>query len=324
MLSNNNSQTLWSTGTKTVNAAAQLLDNGNFVLKGEDSTDFVWQSFDFPADTLLPEMKMGPDYKHNRNRNLTSWTNQSDPSSGQYTYKMDDKGAGQPYLIRNGSTVVFRSGPWNGLEFSGHHRMRSFQDLTFTVVHNENESYYQYWVTDNSTLARLVVEISGNLTRYGWDEGLRDWKRRWSTEDSICDNYAQCGPNSVCNSGSSSLCKCLEGFQVRNPQHWKDQIWREGCERRANLTCSGDGFLQKSRMKLPDTMNATINGTIGFDQCEGTCLRDCSCVAYAPADIADGDSGCIFWSGNLVDMRNFSDGGQNLYLRLEKGDLGEF
>ena len=325
VLANNNSQTLWSPGKKTLNATAQLNDTGNFILKGKDSTDFLWQSFDFPTDTLLPEMKLGPDKINNLTRSLTSWTNQSDPSSGQYTYKMDDRGeAIQPYVVRKDGTITFRSGPWNGIEFSGHNRMSLFQDLRFRAFQNANETYYQYWTTEESTLARLVMEPSGYLTRYGWDGESKEWKLRWSApDDSVCDNYGQCGPNAVCNSGSSALCRCLAGFQPKRAQDWRNQIWRDGCVRSTNLTCNGDGdgFLPKNRMKLPDTNNAVVDRNMSFDLCGEACLSKCSCVAYSSADINGGGSGCILWFGELVDMRNFSDGGQDMYLKLEIGDL---
>jgi hypothetical protein len=43
------------------NPVAQLLDTGNFVLKNfedENSDEILWQSFDYPSNTLLPGMKL--------------------------------------------------------------------------------------------------------------------------------------------------------------------------------------------------------------------------------------------------------------------------
>jgi hypothetical protein len=40
----------------------QLLDSGNVVVKEmneNDSGKYLWQSFDYPTDTLLPDMKLG-------------------------------------------------------------------------------------------------------------------------------------------------------------------------------------------------------------------------------------------------------------------------
>lgn len=47
----------WEANTRTTYVErAELLDNGNLVLK-DSSGKVVWQSFDFPTDTLLPHQR---------------------------------------------------------------------------------------------------------------------------------------------------------------------------------------------------------------------------------------------------------------------------
>ena len=325
VLSGQNDPVVWSASqNRSLDTIAQLLDSGNLVIrKGEN---ILWQSFDYPTDTMLPKMKIGRDFKNNRDRYLSSWKNDTDPSMGEYTYKLDSRDTGQPYVRKNDEQIIYRSGPWNGREFSGNQRMRSYSDLTFTVVHNAEEAYYQYDVIQDSTLARLVLEASGYLTRFQWDVEANEWNRRWSApDDNVCDTYARCGPNAVCNSGSSVQCTCLEGFQPRNPEQWEKQIWRGGCLRRTNLSCGeGDEFLRRFNMKLPDMMKAVVERSMRFEECRGACSRDCSCVAFAPANIREGYSGCVFWAEDLKDLRNFSNGGQELYLRIARADFGKF
>jgi len=52
-----NDTLVWSANAtkKVSNPVVQLLDSGNLVIRdaNEDSV-FLWQSFDFPCDTLLP------------------------------------------------------------------------------------------------------------------------------------------------------------------------------------------------------------------------------------------------------------------------------
>jgi len=55
---------------------AELLDNGNFVLRDSKinyQNRFLWQSFDYPVDTLLPEMKIGRDLKTGYETFLSFW-----------------------------------------------------------------------------------------------------------------------------------------------------------------------------------------------------------------------------------------------------------
>jgi hypothetical protein len=75
-------------------------------------------------------------------------------------------------------------------------------------------------------------------------------------------------------------------------------------------------------VKLPDTHNATVNMSTTVEDCTARCLADCSCVAYAAADIQGGDvrSGCVMWRDGIIDLR-YVDKGQDLYLRLAKSEL---
>ena len=66
----------WTTNAteKSFNAVAQLLDTGNLVLideKDNNSQNYLWQSFDYPTDTLLPGMKIGWEVATGLNRYLT-------------------------------------------------------------------------------------------------------------------------------------------------------------------------------------------------------------------------------------------------------------
>ncbi|KAK9085007.1 hypothetical protein Sjap_025418 [Stephania japonica] len=71
----------------------KLLDSGNLVLIQENSTDFLWQGFDFPTDTRLSGMKMGLNLKSGANWSLTSWRSRDDPSPGDFTFSMDPTGS---------------------------------------------------------------------------------------------------------------------------------------------------------------------------------------------------------------------------------------
>jgi hypothetical protein len=131
LLTNNNQTLVWSTNITTQSLSnntssnvAQLLDNGNFVLKDKHNIVInkakisYGQGFDFPCDTLLPEMKLGWDLKTGLNRQLISWENSDDPSSGDLTWNIV-LCSNPEILLKNGSIVIQRSGPWNGVWFSG-------------------------------------------------------------------------------------------------------------------------------------------------------------------------------------------------------------
>ncbi|KAL1200505.1 S-locus-specific glycoprotein S13 [Cardamine amara subsp. amara] len=63
---------------------AKLLDNGNFVLGYSNASEYLWQSFDFPTDTLIPGMKLGWERRTGRYSFLRSWKDITDPSTGDF------------------------------------------------------------------------------------------------------------------------------------------------------------------------------------------------------------------------------------------------
>lgn len=106
---------IWSSksSTRAMNLVAQLLDIENFVLHKaniSNSESYVWQSFDYPTDTLLPSMKQGWDLKTGLNRTLTSWKSLTGPSPGEYSYGVELSGLPQ-LVLHKGSTELYRSGP---------------------------------------------------------------------------------------------------------------------------------------------------------------------------------------------------------------------
>ena len=103
--------------SSSTNATAQLLDDGNLVLR-VPGAGVVWQSFDHPTDTLLPGMKLGIDFRAGLDRHLTSWRGPGDPSPGEYSFRLDPRGSPELFLYRR-SARTYGSGPWNGFQFSG-------------------------------------------------------------------------------------------------------------------------------------------------------------------------------------------------------------
>ncbi|KAK9938296.1 hypothetical protein M0R45_015045 [Rubus argutus] len=110
------------------------------------SERYVWQSFDFPTDTWLEGMKLGWDFRTGLNRFLTSWKNASDPSLGEYTYRIVILALPQ-IVVAKGSTKKFRSGPWNGDRFTGF-PLSNNSILTTTYVYDTNELSESYLTND--------------------------------------------------------------------------------------------------------------------------------------------------------------------------------
>ncbi|KHN19793.1 Receptor-like serine/threonine-protein kinase SD1-7 [Glycine soja] len=71
---------IWSSSashTPNKSIVVKLLESGNMVVK-DGHNNLLWQSFDYPSDTLLPGMKIGVNFKTGQHRALRSWKSLSD------------------------------------------------------------------------------------------------------------------------------------------------------------------------------------------------------------------------------------------------------
>ncbi|KAI9185628.1 hypothetical protein LWI28_008963 [Acer negundo] len=97
------------TDTSSSNATnTTLLDSGNLILIDQHS-QVVWQSFDYPTDTLLPGMKLGYDHSTGISRSLVSWKSSQDPAPGVFPLVQDFMEGPEQLNIKNGSKI-YRTG----------------------------------------------------------------------------------------------------------------------------------------------------------------------------------------------------------------------
>ncbi|KAL4274849.1 hypothetical protein AHAS_Ahas20G0048300 [Arachis hypogaea] len=327
VLLNSSGNPAWSSNqTSAKNPVLQLLDTGNLVLKdSEQSNNYLWQSFDYPTDTLLPGMKLGWNFDTGVEKHLTSWkVKGEDPSSGDYTYKLDYRGLPEIFLRRN-QTIIYRSGSWNGERFSGVPEMDTdTHSIVFSFSDDAHGVFYSFSIGNASLLSRLTVtsDSDGELQRRTWIASSETWNNFWYAPADQCDHYRECGPYGVCDNNASPLCTCMKGFSPKNPQAWNLRDGSDGCVRKTGLNCSTDKFLHLEHMKLPETSSVFMNKSMTLDECGSLCKRNCSCTAYANIDIRNGGSGCVMWLGQLIDMRVYGTDGQDVYVRLAATDIG--
>ncbi|XP_073128010.1 G-type lectin S-receptor-like serine/threonine-protein kinase At4g27290 isoform X2 [Henckelia pumila] len=316
---------VWTTNsTETVpNPVAQLLDTGNLVVKDANNPNpenLLWQSFEHPTDHFLAGMKLGYNFITRREVYLSSWKSYDDPSTGDYTIHCDHSGYPQ-LTIQKGDAMQLRTGPWNGVGFSGVPNGRKNTIYTFEVVMNENETYYHYELLNNSFISRYTLNESGVGQRWTWVDDTQGWVIYLTSPIDSCDTYDFCGVYGSCNIVNSPLCGCLDRFVPKDPIGWERTDWSKGCVRRTPLNCStGDVFLKYSSLKLPDTRGSWFNSSMNLEECAAFCLKNCSCTAYASLDIRNGGSGCLLWFGELVDIREVSQG-EDIYIRMASSEL---
>ncbi|KAB1215254.1 hypothetical protein CJ030_MR4G004193 [Morella rubra] len=326
LLLSQNKKVVWSTSPprQSQNLLLQLLDSGNLVVRDErtdNPEDYVWQSFDYPSDTLLPGMKHGWDLRRGLNRRLTSWKNWEDPSPGDFTFEIQLHNYPDTYIWK-GSQIFYRTGPWNGIRTSGSPSLKPNLIYQFTFVTNEDEVYFMYTLKNKSVITRVVINQS--FERYTWVATEKIWNLYSTLPKDLCDSYALCGAYGNCIISDSPVCQCLKGFRPKSEEKWDSTDWTQGCVPKKPLSCQDKhkhGFLKFAGLKLPDTKNTWVDRTINLKECRIKCLDNCSCMAFTNVNITGGGTGCVIWFGDLLDIRQFETGGQDLYIRMDASEL---
>ncbi|CAL5390607.1 unnamed protein product [Camellia sinensis] len=173
-LFNGTGSVIWSpnmTGS-TRDPVAQLMESGNLVVQdaNDKSGHFLWHSFDYPCDTLLPGMKLGKNFVTDLERHLSFWKSSDDPAQGEFTFWCDPQGYPQNILSR-GSVELFRTGPWNGIGFSGRPNLKPNTIYKYDVVYTKEEVYYHYELLSSVVSSKCVPQ---NQTEWGngdWSNG---------------------------------------------------------------------------------------------------------------------------------------------------------
>ncbi|PON49890.1 S-receptor-like serine/threonine-protein kinase [Parasponia andersonii] len=330
-----NKTVVWSTISlkQARKPLVQLLDNGNLVLRDEiekNSENYLWQGFDYPTDTNLSGMKMGWDLRRNLTRRLSAWKSFDDPCDGDFTYGIELNVQLHTYpeaIIRKGSAKFYRTGAWNGISFGGTPDLRPNPLFDYGFVYNDDEVYYTYTLKNKSVVSRIVMNQTTSVRqRLVWIETERIWKPYNSVPRDQCDDYGLCGANGNCIITENPVCQCLKGFKPKSQGSWNGMDWSDGCVRNTPLSCQEkekDGFIKFSGLKPPDAEHSWVNKTMNLGECRAKCLNNCSCMAYTNSDIRGQGSGCVIWFGNLLDIRVFSSGGQDLYIRMPASEIAK-
>ncbi|KAK3432017.1 hypothetical protein EUGRSUZ_E04087 [Eucalyptus grandis] len=318
--------TVWSTNAmaKSNYSEALLSDYGNFVLQDRNA-HIMWESFDEPIDTLLPNMKIGVNVKEGKKLNLTSWKGEDDPSHGSFVAGVTSETPPQLF-IWNGSSPYWRSGQWDKTKFIGVPNITNiFYDLQQDNV--QGTSYYYLKNYNNSIFEYVFLSSEGSLKSAYWFNGwIADWEAPAPTNP--CDIYGICGPFGVCNPFSSPMCRCLKGFKPRSDEEWNRGNWTRGCLRKMELNCQKsasaaasttvekDMFWQMRQIKLPDSADHLLIDNA--EGCQSWCLENCSCLAFSYVNAI----GCMAWSKDLLDTQQLSMGSEDLFIRLVDASAG--
>ncbi|KAK8618860.1 hypothetical protein V6N13_132838 [Hibiscus sabdariffa] len=149
------------------NTSATLEDSGNFVLyelnRDGSVNRVLWESFDYPTDTLLPGMKLGINSKTGLNWSLTSWRSDESPATGSFSLGLDPSDSSQWVIWWRGD-AYWKSGSFRHGFLDD---FLSYSSFDLVYVTNENETYFNYTVKKAVTIfPRLKLNSEGELVSY--------------------------------------------------------------------------------------------------------------------------------------------------------------
>lgn len=154
-------------------ASAALLNEGNLVLRSSNGT-VLWQSFHHPTDTILPNMPLRVNHRTRFTDRLVSWKSSEDPSTGEFSVA-GDVSSGIQYFIWHGSSVLWRSGAWNGGMVASYQLSGGSSVIMETVIANGDEISMRYGVSDGSPGLHARISSTGRYEFRVWNSSSSVW-----------------------------------------------------------------------------------------------------------------------------------------------------
>ncbi|OWM80670.1 hypothetical protein CDL15_Pgr006700 [Punica granatum] len=275
---------VWSTDIASSSSATyvglHLLDSGNLILRSSgprprDDT-VMWQSFDHPTNTLLPEQKF------TQFTELVSSRSGGNISSGHYKLFFDYDNVLQ--LLYSGPEISSLYWPrpdrlpWDAGRTTYNDSRVALLDSLGNFTSSDD---WNFLASDcgEKNRRRLTLDFDGNVLLYSLLKS-GEWAVSWQAIDTPCQIHGICGPNAVCqyNARSGRSCSCAPGYERKNLSDWS-----QGCKPKFESFC-----------KLPDPETEFIRfphmDFYGYDeayypnytlnQCKKKCLELCNCKGF--------------------------------------------
>ncbi|KAI3676929.1 hypothetical protein L1987_86544 [Smallanthus sonchifolius] len=297
VLSDPQGREVWSSRSISDVAYGVMNDTGNFVIVDSNSIN-IWESFNNPADTMLPTQVL------ERGGIINSKLSQTNFSRGRFQLRLLQEGnlvlnsrdiafdfAYVPYYesktedlsnsSNSGSQLIFdEAGYMYILKRNG-----QIVDVTIRNTALSSEAYYH----------RATLDSDGVLTLYTYPKnptGNTTWQAIWVETGNLCayvgghvDSRA-CGFNNVCNRETGRPnCECPLGFSLLDPNDPNGD-----CKLDFTLSCDeGESnedidFIELANVNWPLSDYKRIR-PISEQECRNSCKENCFCaVAIFNAD----------------------------------------
>uniref|UniRef100_A0A1J3HW34 Receptor-like serine/threonine-protein kinase n=1 Tax=Noccaea caerulescens TaxID=107243 RepID=A0A1J3HW34_NOCCA len=273
---------VWNSKTNPFSVSSALLrDDGNLVLL-KDSDEIVWQSFDTPADTLLPNQKLLA---------LEMLRAASESSRSSY-YSLHMKDSGRLELRWESNISFWSSGNEEAKKKEKIGALLTSEGALFLVDQDlmKPPVWSVFGEDHNDTTVKfrfLRLDRDGNLRMYSWNEDSGVWKPVWQAVENQCRVFATCG-SQVCSFNSSGDAECSCPYNTFAP------VWNPKClAPYQKLGCKSSFDMVKFKnLDLYGIYpaNVSVIPRISSQRCKKMCLENSACTAVTYTN--DGNAQC--------------------------------
>ncbi|KAK6259057.1 hypothetical protein SCA6_013531 [Theobroma cacao] len=257
--------------------SASMLDTGNFVFFQNRSV--VWESFDFPTDTILGGQNLSVDDK------LISSVSRSNHSTGQYFLSMQSDGNFVAY-VNNSAAADSDDSYWgtvtSGLPFNklnlderGRLLLRGYSGVR--ILANSSRIGEKTMIIFRATLdPDGIFRIYSHQFESNTGSNVT---KTWQNLDNRCDVKGHCGLNSYCSGrGNDVECYCYPGFTFidvnRKFLGCSQNFTLDGCEARKDLVMH---YNVTTLENMTWAGGAYVVMDLNEEGCKKACEGDCYC-----------------------------------------------
>ena len=269
VISDPHTKVFWSTGTN--GDRVLLLNTSNLQIQNLDQSPTVlWQSFDFPTDTLVENQNFTVNMSLVSSNGLYSMQLGEDFIGLYENFEEDIKqiywkhGAleAKAEIVEGQGPIYIRLDPGG---FLGMYQIGS------TPVDVEAFYSFQHPVPG---FRRLRLEPDGNLKGYYWTG--TNWVLDYQAIKDECELPGSCGSYGLCRPGSG--CSCIDNSTEYNSAAGGECLPPET----GNLCSRIEGqskfrVLRREGIELPNKELMGYETTSSLEQCEISCENNCSC-----------------------------------------------
>ncbi|KAM7469727.1 hypothetical protein LguiA_007910 [Lonicera macranthoides] len=258
---------VWSTNTSALPITQLNISDGANLMLLDSKDNVIWQSFDYPTDTWLPNQSISP------NKGLTSSNSSSNLGTGMYSLTVEVK---DPYnslvaFINSDPPQEYKSRPVNYLNnyFEDYGSIEGFSN---NVLFRFNRTVHHF--------PYIRLEPNGHLNLYqipNDSQTVASFNLFKSGSESDCDYPTVCGKYGVCS--ENGRCSCPGGiYNYFTPLLVLQR--NLGCRPVTPLSCK-DAHLH-TFLELNEVTYFNFgfrNSKMDRDSCKKACLDNCTCKA---------------------------------------------